>query len=143
MRRQFTPLIAGLVLAVPTLSPASDLVPADAWEVIHIAREFGDAEVQRDGMKDPEIAGAIASGDTAVPYNIGFYGCSLGRDCTSVLFSARLSLTPADDQEKGDLAAMAAEWNEGKLFGRAWLDDKGNMVLDHALAMGRGVHKQA
>lgn len=132
-----------IFMAVPTSGGASDLVPADAWEVIHVAREFGEAEVRRDGMKDPQIEGALSPEDLSVPYSIGFYGCSLGRNCKSVLFSARLAVVGEDDRERRDLIDLAAAWNEGKLFGRAWLDNKGHMVLDHPLAMGDGLEKQA
>ena len=106
------------------------IVPADPWQVIHIAREFGPAEVGRDGMREPRITGKI--GDLS--YQIGFYGCYLGRDCTSVLFQARL--VRADWRPDRD---DIDDWNREKLFGRAWLDGDSQAVLDHPVAMSAGL----
>lgn len=115
---------------------AGDLVPPDPWQVIHVAREFGPAEVGRDGMGDPQISGTI----DGLPYNVTFYGCSLGRDCDTILFDARFSRN-----EPGDGSADAKfidGWNGVKLFGRAWVDGEGRLVLDHPVALGPGVPKE-
>src|SRR5690625_161475 len=38
---------------------ASELIRADPWQIIHITRELGPAEVQRDGMNDAQIRGEV------------------------------------------------------------------------------------
>jgi len=120
-------LTAAVLLAA--LGPtAAETVPPDPWQVIHIARENGAAEVGRDAMKDPEITVA-RDGQT---YRIGFYGCHLGRNCQSLLFQVRFQI-PTEKRK------ALARWNERKLFGRAWLDAEGRAVLDHPVAMAGGL----
>lgn len=80
--------ICGVALALAAMpAVADDLVPADPWEVIHVAREFGPAEVGRDSLKDPQIVAATEG----LNYRIDFYGCRLGRDCDTILFEARFA----------------------------------------------------
>lgn len=125
-------IAATALIMLGVVVPAkAELVPPDPWEVIHAARAHGQADVGRDAMKDPEITG-LAAGQ---PYRIGFYGCHLGRDCTSLLFQARFQIPKAK-------AKLLAAWNTQKLFGRAWLDDNGHAVLDHPVAMNGGLPKE-
>ncbi|HET7408837.1 MAG TPA: YbjN domain-containing protein [Paracoccaceae bacterium] len=136
MRRAALLIFAALItLAAP--ARATDLVPADPWQIIHVAREFGPAEVARDGMNDPQIRGTI----DGLHYRLDFYGCHLGRDCDTILFRARFSrkewqAEPPDPQ-------VFADWNRAKLFGRAWLDDEDRAVLDHPVALGPGIPEPA
>lgn len=115
---------------------AAEPISADPWQIIHIAQEFGAAEVQRDGMKDPQIRAEL----DGEPYRIDFYGCDLGRECQAILFSARFS---NDDWEADSLAELRHEWNQKKLFGRAWDDpdrkNGGEIMLDHPVTLGEGV----
>lgn len=124
-----------LTFAFLAPATAAELVPVDPWQVIHVAREFGPAEVASDGMKDPQIR---ASAD-GLHYRVTFYGCRLGRDCDTILFDARLSRN--EWQAKPPRAKLFAEWNARKLFGRAWVDDEGRAVLDHPVALGPGAPK--
>ena len=128
----------GLVLIL-ALSPerggAAELIHADPWEIIHIAREFGPAEVGRDAMKDPQIEGTV----DGRPYRVGFYGCDLGRDCDRILFEARFARKQWEDDPPR--AKLFAEWNGEKLFGRAWLDDENRAVLDYPVTLVGGVPK--
>ena len=110
-------------------------MPPDPWEVIHVAREFGPAEVARDGMEDPQIRGTI----DGMHYRVTFYGCRLGRDCDTILFDARFSRKEWQDEPPA--AQRLARWNAEKLFGRAWLDDENRAVLDHPVALAEGVPK--
>ena len=77
-------LLGASVVAMPV--SAAELVPADPWEVIHVAREAGEASVSRDRFRDP----VIQAESDGVKYQIDFYGCRLGRDCDTLLFRARL-----------------------------------------------------
>ena len=126
-----------MVLAMaPGWGRAAELLHADPWEIIHVAREFGPAEVGRDAMKDPQIEATVDGRD----YRVAFYGCSLGRECDSILFEARLARE--EWEEAPPRARELAEWNSEKLFGRAWLDDENRAVLDHAVTLVGGVSRE-
>jgi hypothetical protein len=128
------------LLALP--AAAADLVPPDPWQIIHKVREFGPAEVGRDDFLDPLISAGLAGGEGAagLPYEVAFYGCSLGRDCSRVLLTLRLS--HADWAEAPPDAGQLAEWNATRLIGRAWLDGRNRAVLDHAVIIGPGMPPQ-
>lgn len=100
-----------------------------------MAREFGPAEVARDGMEDPQIRGTI----DAMHYRVTFYGCRLGRDCDTILFDARFSRK--EWQDEPPTAQDLRDWNAGKLIGRAWLDDENRAVLDHPVTLAEGIPK--
>lgn len=141
IRESATRLAAGLALTLLVALPArwggaAELIHADPWEIIHVAREFGDAEVGRDAMKDPQIRGTTAG----LAYRVNFYGCSLGRDCDRILFEARLERKEWEDDPPR--AKVFAQWNADKLFGRAWLDDENRAVLDHPVTLVGGVPKE-
>lgn len=124
-----------LTLAAECVS-AAELVYADPWEIIHIAREFGSAEVGRDVMRDPQIEATV----DGLQYRVEFYGCYLGRDCDRILFEARLVRTEWNDEPPK--AKIFSEWNAEKLFGRAWIDDENRAVLDFPLTLVGGVPKE-
>ena len=115
---------------------AAELVFADPWQIIHVAREFGPAEVGRDAMKDPQIEATV----DGLHYHVGFYGCYLGRNCDSILFEARFARKEWEDEPPR--AKVFAEWNAEKLFGRAWFDDEHRAVLDYPVTLVEGVPKE-
>ena len=135
------PLFRAIACAAALTGPAlADTVPADPWQVIHAARAVGEAEVGRDGLRDPEITGTLGQGTPAagLAYRVGFYGCELEQRCRTILLSARLDgaepWAPAPEK--------IAQWNAGKLFGRAWIDSDGRAVLDHPVAMAGGLPQE-
>ena len=111
-------------------------VPTDPWEIIHIAREAGDAEVSRDRYRDP----VIRANSDGVDYEITFYGCWLGRNCATILFRASL-LNPEWGGDHPEIE-IVDDWNSSKLFGRAILTESGHAILEHPVAMGRGLSRQ-
>lgn len=136
LRRVIVLALAAVALfAAP--ARAGDLVPPDPWQIIHVAREFGPAEVTRDGMNDPQIRGKI----DGLAYRVSFYGCRLGRDCDTILFGARL--WRKEWQDDPPARKIFAEWNREKLFGRAWRDEQNRAVLDHPVALAEGIPKAA
>ena len=122
---------------------ADDLIPPDPWEVVHKVRALGTAEVGRDDFRDPVIRAELSTDDddfSKLRYEVSFYGCDLGRDCTSILLSLRLF-----DESWGrqpPAKTVFATWNREKLVGRAWRDPSGRAVLDHAVIIGRGIPPQ-
>lgn len=130
-------LLACLLVAnlVPASTAADDaVVPPDPWEIIHVAREFGSAEVSRDSMRDPLITGEV----DGLSYRISFYGCWLGRECKTILFETDLGR----DDWKPKAKELAA-WNARALFGRAWARADGRAALDHPLAMAKGLPRES
>ena len=135
-------LILAVMLLSATLPPAFTFgnskpqVPADPWEIIHIARENGEAQVSRDKLRDPLI---LAEADD-VAYEISFYDCHLGRNCKTVLFRAKL-LNPDWRGEHPEIEIID-DWNAAKLFGRAILAESGHAILEHPVAMGPGMSRE-
>ena len=134
--RRFLNAAAAALVALSLPARAAELVPPDPWQVIHVAREFGPAEVASDGMGDPQIRGTT----DGLHYRVTFYGCRLGRDCDTVLFDARFARN--EWNEKRPPATLFAAWNGAKLFGRAWLDDEDRAVIDHPVALGPGIPRE-
>lgn len=131
--RNLAGLLAILTLLFHHSARADKLMPADPWELIHIAREHGPAEVGRDTLRDPLITAEAAG----VPYQIAFYGCHLGRDCETILF--RSALLHPRWRRGHPKPGLITEWNEAKLFGRAVRGDSGQAILEHPLAIGPGM----
>ena len=123
------PFLPWLMLLAFITAARSEEVTADPWQVIHIARSFGDADVVKDALGDPMIMGR--AGPTR--YSIAFYGCKLGRECSSFLFSTQLPSRPT--AKLSTVSYALSRWNREKVFGRAYVDDDGSVVLDHALAL--------
>lgn len=129
-------LIAAVLVVVAGPVRGADIVPPDPWEVIHLARDLGDAEVTRDTMKDPRIVLKVEGRRETVT----FYGCHLGRNCSSILLQARFV---AADWTRDPPPGTAFEaWNAAKLFGRAWWSESGEAVLDHPVVMAGGLPKE-
>ena len=126
-------LLTALLPVTDVLADPKPEVPTDPWEVIHIARESGEASVAHDPLRDPMI---LAESE-GVSYEIGFYGCYLGRDCETLLFRAKL-LNEAWQGEHPEVEIID-DWNAGKLFGRAILAESGHAILEHPVAMGPGM----
>ena len=132
-------LFSALIMLLPSTFLYADQkpeVPTDPWEVIHIAREAGEANVTRDKLRDPLIQ-AEADG---VAYEIGFYDCHLGRNCQTILFRAKL-LNVEWGGEHPEIDIID-DWNTEKLFGRAILAESGHAILEHPVAMGPGMSRQ-
>ena len=112
---------------------ADELVQADPWRIIHIAKEFGAAHVGRDSQRTPMIEGEISN----LSYRIVFHDCYLGRDCRVLLFQSALYKEDwlRDPPGAGDIA----RWNREKLFGRAYRDDENRMFLEHPVTLEGGV----
>ena len=126
----------------PSASEAGQIVPPDPWEIIHTAREFGEAGVERDNMSDPMISGALNVDDDVLklPYEIGFYGCQLGRDCQTIVF--RTQLGSAEWDEEPPHLDLFDAWNRRKLIGRAFWSLDGKAILEHPVAMNAGLPKE-
>jgi hypothetical protein len=98
--------------------------------VLSAAGRIGEAELGRDELADPLIRGRIGER----PYFVYFYGCTSGRDCTNLMFSARWESDHFTDKSMGD-------WNRKKRFGKAYLDADGNPALELNVNLFGGVSR--
>lgn len=111
---------------------ADTLVSAEDPEaILNIAKGYGSAVLTTDSSNDPFITGRIEG----TKYGIVFYGCSNGRNCDDILFSAGWS---GIEVSIYDINA----WNRTKKFGKAYLDNDGDPMLEMAVNLDYGItHK--
>ena len=128
VRRIAAPTLCALALAAPVA--AQTIVDAtDPATIMEFARGYGSALMERDDAGDPMIVGRI----DGTRYAILFYGCHNASNCTSIQLLA--SWTNQTDVTIADVN----EWNLSRNFGRAYLDDQGDPVLDYVINLDGGV----
>lgn len=124
-------LAFSLAFGVATAS-TSDLVDAtDPEEIVNIARGYGAATLGVDSVGDPQVTGRIDGN----AYTIFFYGCTDGRDCTSLQFSSGWISDRVD-------MAMINMWNRENRFSRAYLDDDDDPIIEMDVNMEFGVSRR-
>ena len=127
-----TALAGALLLAGPLAAPAAAqtiLDHADPEVVADIARGFGSVDLTTDPVGDPMILGRI----DGTRYALYFYGCTDGGNCNTLLFTAYWEGAPENAME------AVNTWNSEKLFGKAYVDNDGDLGLDMALTLDGGV----
>lgn len=105
------------------------LIPAAAQEQIdgsdpeaiaELMRGYGSARIDVAADKTPAIRGRI----DGTAFSVFFYGCDESdANCTSISFSAGWSMAGVD------VEAVNA-WNRDKRFGRGYIDDVGEPILE-------------
>lgn len=110
----------------------STLIPdADPQTVLQVAKGYGSATLQRNGGGDPKIVGRIEG----VRYTIDFFGCVNGKQCDDILLRASW----------GDASIELSEinkWNADVKFGRGYLDDDNDPVVEMPVNMQGGISKK-
>ena len=108
----------------------SDIVTANSPALIRdIALGYGSATLDKGVDGDPEITGRI----DGTKYGVFFYGCTKGKSCDSIQFSAgwgggsRISLNALN------------EWNKNKRYGQAYLDKDGDPSIKLTVNLDYGV----
>lgn len=129
MRHPNLSALAGALLLSATAATADILYHADPAVVAGIASSYGSVELTTDMVGDPLIHGII----DGTRYSVWFFGCTDGADCRALLMSAWWQGAPQDALE-----AVNA-WNRDKLFGRAYVDDDGDLTLDQPLTLDGGI----
>lgn len=121
--------LAFIVMA--SAAGAQDLVMATAPEPIAaIMQDAGlQAQVDKDPTGDPIINSSVAGAN----FNVFFYGCTSGANCTSVQFNACFKLTTPTAMD------VVNKWNSDMRYGKAHLDDKGNTCLKQDIDMSAGI----
>lgn len=112
------------------LAKAEDLIDGgDPFEVLAVAKDFGEASLSRDENGDPMITGFL--GDLF--YGIAFYGCSEGMGCDDVQLVSYLIF------EKAPSLKRLNAWNRDHRIGTAALDREGDLQFFVTIILEGGV----
>lgn len=128
------PVLAMLVtvgLMAPAAGWAQQLVTADPPErVLAIAQNYGEARMDTDSQGNPMIIGTISG----IHYFGFFYGCDGkgGAGCDSLQLRASWTVGVVSLQ-------TVNEWNRTRRFGKAYLEDDGDVVLEMEVNLDFGV----
>ena len=123
-------IAAGAAAAQSTPSSCTNIVDgSDPARIFHLARGHGSAEIGTDSRGDPKIDGRMHG----ARYQIYFYGCKNGEQCTSVQFRAGFT-----QQAKQTIERMN-EWNVAKRFGKAAIDKDGDATIEMNINLRGGV----
>jgi len=124
--------ITAAMLAAPAAGAEQTVDATDPERILTIAHSFGEAALTTDNLGDPLIEGRIGEKD----YRLLFYGCSEGRDCKTLMFSAGWA---GDDRTDDRTDEMMADWNREKRFGKAYLDEDGVATVEMNVNLHGGV----
>lgn len=110
----------------------ADLVTADDTRtILQLARELGSADLEKGDRGDPIINGQI----NGLRYSVLFSACSSGRDCKYIQMIASFELPKGfSDQDMNT-------WNKTRLFGKAFINDKGVAVISLNTTLVGGVSR--
>lgn len=126
---------ASLLLAFATATPlaqAQTMVDARSPATIaEIAKGFGSAELDTTDAGEPKITGRL----NGRRYSVFFYGCKQGQNCGSI------QLHWGIDQKNVPLSKVN-EWNRTKRFGKAYIDNDGDLNLELDVNLRHGVTRQ-
>jgi hypothetical protein len=146
----FSALIAAFVVTIATLfaasgaeaqntkkslggasAPAAAVITGSSFDAIIAALEENglSGALSKDSDGDP----LIESTDDEAPFSLRFYGCTNGKDCEYVQFASGWHL--AD----GVAVETIEEWNEDRVWGRAYLDSDNDPWIDLAVNLKGGV----
>jgi Putative bacterial sensory transduction regulator len=124
-------LALGLVLCLGSTLPAAaqNVVASDPASITAVLQSFGyRAELSKDTGGDPKISSSSGGAN----FSIFFYGCTDGKACDAISFSAAFDLDP------GSNVALMNDWNQKKRYTKAYLDDEQDPVIDMDLFLGSG-----
>ena len=122
-------LLSCSMLLAP-LANAEDLIEGkDPFEVLAVARDFGEANLSRDEFGDPMIAGFL--GDLF--YGVVFYGCSEALQCEDIQIVSYLSFEEAPSLERVN------EWNRDYRIGTLALDGEGDLEFFVTIVLKGGI----
>lgn len=111
------------------LRPGS-ISPADPQAIVDAMQKLGyRAELTTDDQGDPKIKSAASGAN----FSVYFYGCTSGKDCTSIQFSAGF------DTDKGLDMQVANDWNTKKRYGKVYLDDERDPYIEMDVNMEGGI----
>ncbi|MBY8975079.1 YbjN domain-containing protein [Rhodobacteraceae bacterium NNCM2] len=118
----------------PVPTPAGLIDARDAQAVMDIVARRGTGYWRRDGFRDPVIE--MTTEDVA--WQVEFYGCTSGTDCTDLRFVSKL---PPPAESKG-LNRRISAWNAEHRFGKVTTGEEDEIVLEMNTALEGGVTRQ-
>jgi len=122
-------LCASVGLLASGTAAAERVVSAEDPDTIReIAAGFGSASIDKDSYGDPMIIGRI----NGTRYKAIFHGCDEGKRCDDIVLWAGWSGSKAGLDEVN-------EWNRTKRYGRAYIDNEGDPILEMAINLDYGV----
>lgn len=131
-RNRFNSVIAAVCLSAMAVAPAtfaSEIISAENPEaILNIAKGYGSAKLIKDSDNDPLIIGRIDGNK----YGIVFYGCSNGKKCDDIQFTASWSGVKVSLEDIN-------RWNSTKRYGKAYLDSDGDPTLIMPVNIDYGV----
>ncbi len=108
---------------------SAELIDAtDPERLVGIASLYGAASLIDDVHGNPLLQGRIET----VTYELYFYGCENARDCKNVMFRAVW-------MENGASPEDVMRWNREKRFGKAYIDRRGQLVVEMNVNLDYGV----
>jgi hypothetical protein len=123
-----------LIGAVPVMAQSADdiLDGSDPGAILEIARGYGSAMLDVDGVGDPKISGRI----DGQPYDVFFYGCDDGGlNCNSLQFTTWFGGTRPGPE-------VLSNWNNENRFGTVYLDRDGDLAIDMDVNLFGGVTRR-
>lgn len=128
---RLTTLIACAAFGTPVHAESVDATEPD--KLASVIRDLGyRASVEQDDAGDPMIRSSAGG----IEFGIVFYGCTDGERCRTLLFQVGYDL------ESGTTAEVVEAWNEGILFGRAYLDEEADPWLEMPVNLFGGVSRE-
>lgn len=118
----------------PTAAPAtscsgsapSGLVFANITEICPVIAEVGTARLDRDSNGEQYIAGTL----DGINFAVDVYNCE--PDCADLSFTASFEM-------EGLTVALMNEWNSTRRFGKAYIRDDGDAVIQIAINTRHGI----
>lgn len=99
--------------------------------ILSVAKEFGEANLEKDSDGDPKIVGKL-DGRTYVIY---FYGCTKGLNCKDIVLRAGWGDTKMKVEDMN-------RWNSETRFGKAYLDKDGDPTVEMVINLKGGVSRE-
>lgn len=117
-----SPILALALIGAASGAMAQDLLTATPEPIAALMQSAGlQADIETDGSGDP----MISSSASGAKYVVLFYGCTAGKDCTSVQLNSCFDLTD------GTTLDVVNKWNVDMRYGKASVDEN----LDPCLRM--------
>lgn len=102
------------------------LVFAEVDDLLRLAAEIGSARIERDDDGDSFIAGNI----DGINYSLDVFNCD--PDCADLALTASFEVSGATN-------ALMNDWNSTRRFGKAYIRDDGDAVLQLAINTRYGI----
>ncbi len=122
----------GIALLLAVSAQGQELIDGNAGdEIANVARGYGSATLETQENGDPFIVGKI----NGVLYNVYFQDCTANKDCKDLRFYAGFT------DNKQPMETMNA-WNRDTRFGKAFLDEDLDAVVEYDLNLEHGVSRE-